>query len=151
VDIERILVPFDFAEPSLRALGYAKSLAERFGSSLHLLHAVPDPFVPNTYMPLSPDASAAYYLPPGVVEEIVKDAESRLDHVLSPADRQAFHALTFVQVGDARKEILDHAAREHVDMIVMGTHGRGGAAHLLLGSVAERVVRAAPCPVLTVR
>jgi universal stress protein A len=151
MNIDTILVPYDFAEASHHALAYAKGLAERFGSSLQLLHVLPDPNAPYAYMPLSPDAPATYYVPPDTVDEMMKEATVRLDGVLPSAERQSFRALTFVQLGDPRQEILHHAARQRVDLIVMGTHGRGGAAHLLLGSVAERVVRTAPCPVLTVR
>lgn len=151
MDVKTILVPFDFGDPALRALAWACGLADRFGASLHLLHVVPNPYVPNPVMPLAPDFPSAYALPPGLMDEFMKQAEERLDAVLPAAERQAFRARTFVCTGDARNEILQHAAREHVDLIVMGTHGRTGAAHLFLGSVAERVVRAAPCPVLTVR
>jgi nucleotide-binding universal stress UspA family protein len=101
-------------------------------------------------MPLSPDLGGAYALPPGLIEEFTREAEQRLDAVLNDEDR-AHAARTLVCSGDARSRILNHAAREHVDLIVMGTHGRKGAAHLFLGSVAERVVREASCPVLTVR
>jgi nucleotide-binding universal stress UspA family protein len=76
------------------------------------------------------------------------DAEKKLEGVLGTSGQRARR---FVVIGDARAEILAHAEREGVDLIVMGTHGRGGAARLFLGSVAERIVRAAPCPVLTVR
>lgn len=151
MDIKIILVPFDFGDPALHALEYARGLAERFGSSLHLLHVVPNPYQPNTYMPFSPDAPAAYYLPGEVIQQFLKEAEDRLEHVLPTAEREAYRARCFIESGDARKEILDHAVREKVDLIVMGTHGRTGAAHVFIGSVAEKVVRSAPCPVLTVR
>ena len=151
MNIHEILVPFDFGDPALHALAYAKGLADRFGSSLHLLHVVPNPYEPSTYLPLPADAPGAYYLPQSVIEGFLKDAENRLEHVLPSAERQSFRARTFVKVGDPRQEIVDHAASEGVDLIVMGTHGRTGASHLFLGSVAEKVVRAAPCPVLTVR
>jgi nucleotide-binding universal stress UspA family protein len=151
MQIETILVPFDFGEPAQHALAYARGLAEKFGATLELLHVVPDPFVPNPVMPLSPDLGGAYALPAGLIEEFTSKAEQRLEAVLSDEDRSTRRARTLVCSGDARMRILDHAEREHVDLIVMGTHGRKGAAHLFLGSVAERVVRAAPCPVLTVR
>ena len=144
MEVKTILVPFDFGGPALHSLAWARSLAERYGASLHLVHVVQDPYAPNPVMPLSPDLGSSYVLPPGLVEEMMKHAETRLAAVL-PGAR------TSVLTGDARREIIDYAARERVDLIVMGTHGRTGAAHLFLGSVAERVVRTAPCPVLTVR
>jgi len=148
MNLRIILVPFDFGDPASHALAYAKALAGPFDASLHVLHVVPNPYL-ATYLPASPDA--AFSIPPGLIEELTADAEARLERVLPATERAAFRARTFVVTGDARNEIVQHATREHVDLIVMGTHGRTGAAHLLLGSVAERVVRASPCPVLTVR
>ena len=146
--IEKILVPVDFGEPSLHALAYAKGLAQKFGSSLHLLHVIPNPYLQSAYIPLVADVPV---IPSGFVDELAEDARRRFEQVLPGTDREAFRASTSLKVGDARPVILEHAAAENVDLIVMGTHGRKGAAHLFLGSVAERVVRGAPCPVLTVR
>ena len=150
MDIKTILVPFDFGDPALRALAYAQGLAERFGAALHLLHVVPNPYVAGAYLATPPDSVGAS-LPQELLVEFLRHAEQRLQRALPTAEREAFRVRTFVNVGDPRKEILDHAAAEHVDLIVMGTHGRTGAAHVLLGSVAEKVVRASSCPVLTVR
>jgi universal stress protein A len=142
--IHRILVPFDFSEPSTRALDCAKVMAERFGATLDVMYVVPNPY-------LADPTGVSGPLPPDFLDNLVEDARSGLDKSLPPADRERFKAGTIVKVGDARSEILAYAQSEHVDLIVMGTHGRGGMAHLVLGSVAERIVRAAPCPVLTVR
>ena len=150
MDVKTILVPFDFGDPALHALAFARGLAERFGAALHLLHVVPSPHL-ETYPAVTPFSPAPYFVPREIIDDMVKDAERRLEHVLGSSQRQAFRARTFVTTGDPRQEILAHAAHEHVDLIVMGTHGRTGAAHLFLGSVAEKVVRTAPCPVLTVR
>jgi universal stress protein A len=142
--VKHILVPFDFGEPSGRALEYAKDLATRFEAALDVLHVVPNPYVAESvsmYMGVIPD----------FVDGLVKDTAARLDKVLPMSDRTGLRARCVVKVGDPRAEILDHAQAEHVDLIVMGTHGRTGMAHVFLGSVAERVVRAASCPVLTVR
>ena len=147
MQIKTILVPFDFGEPSHRALAHAEALAERFGAVVHLLHVVPNPFLAG-YIPGSADV--AFPLPPDVIDGLLKDAEARLGRVLAAPEHQAFRARAFVTSGDPRTEVLEHAAREHADLIVMGTHGRTGVGHVVLGSVAERVVRAAPCPVLTV-
>jgi nucleotide-binding universal stress UspA family protein len=81
----------------------------------------------------------------------VNEAQKRLNELAAPADGERLRARAVVNVGDPLRQLVDYAASESVDLIVMGTHGRSGVAHLFLGSVAERVVRTAPCPVLTVR
>ena len=141
---KRILVPTDFGDASGRALEYAKSLASLYGASLHLLTVVPEPFV-------LPDPGSFYVpLPSAYIEGLRKDAETHLQAALDPLEGERFSARGAVLFGQPSGEILDYAAREQIDLIVMGTHGRGALAKVVLGSVAERVVRAAPCPVLTV-
>lgn len=143
--VKQILVPVDFSEYSARALESAKTLASLFGASLHLLTVVPDPFVlPNP---------GPWYVAPanGYAEGLRQDAESHVRGLLTQAEEATFHAQSAVVFGDPCREILDYAHRMQIDLIVMGTHGRGGVAHALIGSVAERVVRTAPCPVLIVR
>ena len=143
----RILVPTDFSAPSAAALAAAKDLATRFGASLHLVHVLEDPYAVAAY-----SADALGYLPPGIKESWQHEAEKHLNALLTPAERAQFMATTTVLFsGSAAREIVEHAQNNHIDLIVMGTHGRGGVAHLLLGSVTERVVRIATCPVLTVR
>jgi nucleotide-binding universal stress UspA family protein len=143
--ISRILVPVDFSEHSMRALDCARTLAEKFAASLHVLTVVPDPFV-------LPDPGPLYVpLPEGYGEGLRQDAESHVRGLLTQADRMKRRAEAAVAFGDPYREILNYVERGSMDLIVMGTHGRGGVAHALMGSVAERVVRSAPCPVLTVR
>jgi nucleotide-binding universal stress UspA family protein len=143
--VTRILVPVDFSEHSKRALECAKTLAEKFGASLHLLTVVPDPFV-------LPDPTSWYMpLPAGYVEGLRRDADAHVRDLLTPAEHTRFHAQTAVLFGSAPAKILEYIALETIDLIVMGTHGRGGVAHALMGSVAEKVVRSATCPVLTIR
>jgi len=142
----RILVPTDFSIQSESALAYARELAERFGASIHLLHVLEDPYATSAY------ATEVYgYLPPGLKETWQKNAEEKLDTLLPAADRIRLGVTSAVIFGRPAAAIVEYAEEEKADLIVMGTHGRGGVTHLLLGSVAERVVRAAPCPVLTVR
>jgi nucleotide-binding universal stress UspA family protein len=146
VRIKRILVPFDFGEPAEHALAFAQKLAPSFGASVEVLYVVP--YLPNAALPL-PELGAipmAAY----AVEEMATDAEARLHEALSVEDTLYRYLRKTVKVGDPRAQILAHAAQEGVDLIVMGTHGRTGATRLLLGSVTERVVREAACPVLTV-
>ena len=143
----RILVPTDFSAPSAAALVAAKDLAARFGASLHLVHVLEDPYAVAAY-----SADALGYLPPGIKDAWQREAEKHLNALLTPAERAQFMATTRVLFsGSAAREIVEHAQNNHIDLIVMGTHGRGGVAHLLLGSATERVVRTATCPVLTMR
>ena len=141
----RILVPTDFSPPSKAALDYAKAVATRFGASLHLLHVADDPY--------RAALAAEVFVPEveGLRDEIVASAVGRLKDQLTAAETTALHATTAAIIGTPAWAIVEYAAANDIDLIVMGTHGRGGMAHLLMGSVAERVLRTAPCPVLTVR
>jgi nucleotide-binding universal stress UspA family protein len=136
-----ILVATDFSDASTLALEYARVLAQRFGAGFRVVHVVETP-VPAAASLYVPDVSA-------VAEKAVAEAQQRLTNVLATLDGD--EVLGQVLVGHAAKKIVEYAADHDVDVIVMGTHGRSGLAHLLMGSVAERVVRTAPCPVLTVR
>ena len=139
-NITTILVPTDFGYASDAALGYARMLAERFGASLHLLHVVDEPG----------SWSEVYAAIPDIRHRLNRDAASRLEAMAAclPPPVQATSA---VVSGPPVPSIVKAAESQGVDLIVMGTHGRRGMGHVLLGSVAERVVRLAPCPVLTVR
>ena len=144
--ITRILVPTDFSAASREAFASARALAERFGASLHLVHAFEDPYTTAVF------AAEMYApLPPALRDKMVLDIEERLADWFPVADRARFKGTAEAVLGPAATSIVEYAERLGADLIVMGTHGRGGMAHLLLGSVAERVVRTAPCPVLTVR
>ncbi len=142
--LKQILVPTDFSEASEVAVKYARALAEAFQASLHLLHVMEDPFI---YAPVS----EGYVPPVNFYEDMEKSACERIERILSDADRQRFHAQLMTHKGSPFVEIIRYAKNRNIDLIVMGTHGRGPIAHMLMGSVAERVVRKAPCPVLTVR
>jgi nucleotide-binding universal stress UspA family protein len=142
----RILVPTDFSGPSDAALEYARALAARFHASLQLLHVVESPFVAS---PLGNEAFIADL--PAVQTALFDDAKARLAHRAAAARPGGPPITTEIVTGTTAMAILEVARDRHVDLIVMGTHGREGMAHLLMGSVAEKVVRSAPCPVLTVR
>jgi nucleotide-binding universal stress UspA family protein len=143
--IKTILVPTDFSEPSIDALSYAKQLAEAFKSSIHLLHVVQDPLTQpwglESYGPLPID----------LLKEMKARAQTGLEQSLSDAERKTYNATLVTVDGAPFSQIIEYAKSHRADLIVMGTHGRGALAHAILGSVAERVVRFAPCPVLTVR
>jgi universal stress protein A len=144
--ITHILVPVDFSEHSESAIRYATMLAERLGGTAELLHVVEDPFVSGAW-------SAEAFSPniPELVDQIVADARLRLDALKAAAASEIVTLTANVVTGQPARAITDRAREGAFDLIVMGTHGRTGLSHLFLGSVAERVVRTAPCPVLTVR
>ena len=148
--ITRILVPVDFSAHSDRALRYATTLADRFNATVEVLHVVEDPFVSGAW---SPEAVAPNI--PELLADLVAAARGKLDELKAATIRRGVRlettVLTTVLTGKPADSIADYARTERFDLIVMGTHGRTGLSHALLGSVAERVVRKAPCPVLTVR
>ncbi len=142
-DIKRILVPLDFSVNSKRALDYAHGLALKFDAALHLVHVCEVPSMITASM----DAYAIAYtdwserLGEEAERELAKEA-TRLNDVT---------VTTEVLFGSAPLAIVDAASTNQADLIVMGTHGHGAVMHVVMGNVAERVVRSAPCPVLTVR
>lgn len=143
--IQNILLATDFSEASERALDYARELAKAFGASLHVMHVLEDlaahAWTTEVYV-------AAL---PGVHEEMEKQARERLDQLVAGDKSAGIAVQTILRLGSPFVEIVRYAREAEIDLIVLGTHGRGAIAHMLLGSVAERVVRKAHCPVLTVR
>jgi nucleotide-binding universal stress UspA family protein len=135
--LKNVLVAFDFGEASAAALRYGRSLAGQCGARLHVLHVRDNAFM----RPIAGD--------PG---EVAASIARQLQDQLSQSDRIGLDAVTAVRTADQpANEIVQYAADHQVDLIVVGTNGRKGVAHLLVPSVAERVVRTAVCPVLTVR
>jgi nucleotide-binding universal stress UspA family protein len=146
ITLKQILVATDFSESSDAALAYGRELASRFGATLHVLHVVQDIYV-NTF-----GAENYVAIASGLQEEIEDDARRRLHALVIDSDRSGPPTVPIVLTAmQPAAAIIDYAKSHDIDAIVMGTHGRGAFAHLLMGSVAERVVRLAPCPVLTVR
>ena len=143
--LHSVLVATDFGETSGAALQYGRNLARAFGAKLHALH------VAARVTPMS----AAEFDPANLADlqaDIVGDAERQLNLLLTENDRTQLRAKAVAVVATSpAAAIIDYAKQTHVDIIVVGTHGRGGVSHLLMGSVAEHVVRNAPCPVLVVR
>jgi nucleotide-binding universal stress UspA family protein len=140
---ERILVPTDFSEPAAEALEVAIGFAVRFGARLTLLHAheMPTYAFPDAVMPVTPQ----------VVAELERTAKVELERLAERARSRGVTTETIAVVGPNHLEVCRIAEEMGADLIVMGTHGRTGIRHAILGSVAEKVVRRAPCPVLTVR
>jgi nucleotide-binding universal stress UspA family protein len=145
IDLHRILVPTDFSKFSQNALTYAAAFAEKFGAELHLLHVVQNLalMVPDTVNAVPPIVPST--------EELTAAVRVALDRTVSENHLERFKLFKDVREGTPFYEIIQAAKEKDVDLIVMGTHGRSGLAHVLLGSVTEKVVRKAPCPVLTVR
>ena len=144
IKITRILVPTDFSDFSRKALEYALALAETHGAEILLLHVVP----PMTY---------AYE--PGVVaanvseldESVHRSCREKMDELQGTAVAGRVPCRTSIRDGAPFVEICRTAREEEMDLIVIATHGYTGLKHVLLGSTAEKVVRKAPCPVLTVK
>ena len=143
IALKDIVVAVDFSECSDAAIERARLLAEQFGARVHLLHVVDEPFhdMWANYAPGS-DFMA-------VVADLEADATRRLDRIAQNRLRSTLHVVATAW-GDPCAKILEYAGRLNADLIVCGTHGRTGWDHVMMGSVAERLVRLAPCPVLTV-
>lgn len=144
--LNKVLVATDFSEPSEAAFAYGRELARTFGAQLIVVH-VADNLATRAY------AVEGFILAdPGLQHEVEEAARKEMNALLCDEDRDVLKAEVVVLTSNAPASALtDYARQRGVDLIVMGTHGRGAVAHLLMGSVAERVVRIAPCPVLTVR
>lgn len=136
----RILVPTDFSETSEVAVREGVALARTFGANLILL-----------YVGDGPASEASTEFPLGIDADLQDAERERMLQILAPFDRETLRPEFVVCAGSAAQEIVRCAEEREVDVIVMGTHGRSGVRHMLLGSVAERVIRTAPCPVLVVR
>lgn len=144
IRIQRILLPTDFSEPARQAAKYAMALADQFNAELHLLHVV------SQVMPYTDD-STSWILPTNETQEQLEAAEQRLlKSVIDPEWRATHRVIHKTVLGFAVDEILEYANGNQIDLIVVGTHGYTWLAHTLIGSVAEKLVRAAHCPVLTI-
>ena len=146
IALKKILVATDFSEPSDAALAYGRELARTFGAALTVVHVVDEVM------------SRGYGLDGGVMlsdpqyqVQVEADARRRLNAAIEGEDRAITASACVLVSRSPASAIVSYAGESNIDLIVMGTRGRGGFAHLLMGSVSERVVQTAPCPVLTVR
>ena len=143
IQLKRILLPTDFSDYSAAATKYACELAIRFHAELHLLHALE--------IRSTTPAFGMGLAMPSYTHESQAAVEKAMTSVLDsewPAERRVVRAIV---EGSPKVEIIQYARQHDIDLIVLATHGRTGLSHVLMGSVAEAVVRTAPCPVLTVR
>jgi nucleotide-binding universal stress UspA family protein len=146
IALETVLVATDFGEPAAVALTYGRGLARTFAATLHLVHVVDDVMGRAT-------TSTGFTFDFGRMQaDVEAGARASADALLSDEDRRDLHAKTVILTSTTPAlSIVQYARDARANLIIVGTHGRGGVAHLFLGSVAERIVRMAPCPVLTVR
>ncbi len=144
INIKKILVPTDFSEFGEQALLYGSELAKRFGAELHLLNVVQDAVA------MFPEPNMMGTSMNDLVADMQHLAKKQLAEMPNIPGSKDLQVVRQVRVGPAFLEIVRYAKKTGIDLIVIGTHGRTGIKHMLLGSVAEKVVRKAPCPVLTV-
>jgi len=145
IDLKKVLVPTDFSEHGRHALTYGIELAGKFGAELHLVHILQD------LVAMVPEPGMAFPMPGDYLKDL-RDASTRaLAELAQSAVPEGVQVVHEVREGPPFLEVIRYAKENDIDLIVMGTHGRSGLTHALLGSVAEKVVRKAPCPVLTVR
>jgi nucleotide-binding universal stress UspA family protein len=145
IRLNNILVATDFSKASDVALAYGRDLARSYGSALHVLHVAE-----NAFLLFGGDPATTFV--PDQQLEIERSAREQVEALITDDDRTMLRATSAVVTGvGVAQAIVDYVSAHGIDLVIMGTHGRGAVAHLLMGSVAERVVRLAPCPVLTVR
>ena len=143
IRIKRILVPVDLSEFANHALAYARELASAYDAEVHLLHVVEPQWMLSAGGTAAPEYDAAG------LDRFVADGEAYLERL--EGGLEGIGTRTEVAVGVPHVQIVEYARREEIDIIVQATHGRTGIKHVRIGSVAERVVQMAPCPVLTVK
>lgn len=139
--IKKLLVPTDFSSESEKSLDFAVMMAKKFGSKIYLFHAIePFPYTTTDAFMIVDNSEALR----SIAENLIKNSAALLR-------KKGVSVTSSLSLGSPAGEIVMKAEREKVDMIIMGTHGRKGVEHILLGSVAEKVLRLANCPVLTIR
>ncbi len=145
IAIKKVLVATDFSAPSLSALNYARAMARSFGASLHVLHVFEPLWI------TSADVVGGGVALTTMMQGLEETARKQLDEAVTEEDRRELGATAVMITSESPAREIAHYANDHkVDLVVIGTHGRSGLSRWLIGSVAEKVVRLAPCPVLTV-
>ncbi|MBS3763689.1 MAG: universal stress protein [Candidatus Brocadiia bacterium] len=144
IDIKKILCPVDFSDGSNLALRYAIAFAQAYHAEVEIMHVVEMPFLPSYSTEGLPDFS----LP---IEQIQELCEERLSKLADKFDADGALVQRKVTLGSPFVEIIQEAKNGEFDLVVIGTHGETGLKHVLIGSTAEKVVRKAPCPVLSVK
>lgn len=140
---KKILCPVDFSEYTEGIISYAVEIAKKFNSELHILHVIPNLTYFTPYESFMTPENLIV-LEKNIEKEIEKDFENITKKIDFPFKKVIKSGIAFV-------EIINYIKEESISLVVMGTHGRSGIEHILIGSVAEKVVRKSPCPVLTIR
>ena len=143
IQVRTILVPIDFSDSAVAIVEWASHLATEHGAKLVLFHAY--------HLPVEFQQLEGAYLPPDFWANVKEEAEQSLAQFEEELKRSGLEVEAVVREGYAATAIVDEATEVGADLIVIGTHGLSGLKHMLLGSIAERVVQKAPCPVLTVK
>ena len=149
---KKILCPTDFSQPSYEALKVANELALHFSAELYLVHVLaPIPVITAATTPMSAGAPGTSFDVVLYEKELKSAAEKKLAEIVDQKLAKELKVQSFLAYGKAADEIVKIAEKEKVDLIIISTHGETGFRHLIFGSVAEKVVRHAQCPVLTIR
>jgi len=143
-DIKKVLVPIDFSDYSKSSLRYAVNFAKQFNAEIFLVYVVEPVIYP-------PDFSMGQIAIPSVNAEWDERAREELKNLAKTEIPEGVKVKTILKNGKPFLEIIDTASEENIDLIIIATHGHSGVEHILFGSTAEKVVRKAPCPVLTLR
>lgn len=169
IRFDTLCIATDFSEPAALAIEYAVAIAERFSATTHLLHVLHElgPGIPTVDYTACCDAAKTYFdgsetrraadKPAGVdpIEQFLASLQSetcdRLQRLIDASPLAGLPLVTAVRYGHPVEQICRYALQNDVDLLLLGAHGRTGTEHFMMGSVAERVVRVSPCPVLTVR
>jgi nucleotide-binding universal stress UspA family protein len=144
LEIKKVLVPIDFSDYSKGALRYAINFAKCFKAEMHLIYVVEPVIYP-------PDFSMGQIAIPSVNAEWDERAKDELANLAKSEIPPDVKSKTIIKTGKPFLEIIETASEENIDLIIIATHGHSGVEHILFGSTAEKVVRKAPCPVLTLR
>ncbi len=143
IEVRRILVPIDFSKNAASVVDWAAHLAKEHGSRILLLHVY--------HLPVEFQQLEGAYLPPDFWSTVKNEAEQQLGRFAEDLRGRGLEVEALVREGYPATVIVEEAASLEADLLVIGTHGLSGLKHMLLGSIAERVVQKAPCPVLTVK
>lgn len=147
-NVKKILAPIDFSELSMEAMRGAMELAKDVGAEVHLVHIIAPH---HTFIPLPLATNAEQSRELAREAAMLEQAEEELNRIKKDEFGDSKKVLTFAEVGHPVQKLVDYAKRNEIDLIMLATHGRTGAEHLVIGSVAEKLVRYAPCSVLVYR
>jgi len=142
--IKQILLPIDFSEFSKISLPYAIDLAKKFKSDIHIIHVF-DENILDPYYFSNPKSSQEFF------QHVQNDFQKTIDSLIEDFDTEGINIIPILANGTPFVEIIRYSKKEKIDLIIISTHGRSGLSQMLIGGTAEKIIRKAPCPVLTVR